>query len=106
MAASGCSPKIQTAAASLAVAQGPSKAMNLCSSGDIVGMAIASPRKVADEVERKLCKSVGNVLQSERQFFSLGGTLWPSRASKTEYLADHHSVHYGVRQFEAPVQWL
>jgi hypothetical protein len=60
--------------------------MNLSSSGDMIGMAIASPRKVADEVERELCESVGDVLQSKRQLLSFGRSLWPSGAAKIDQL--------------------
>jgi hypothetical protein len=74
--------------------------------GDIDGVVIALPRKVADEVKRELRETVGDVLQPKRQLFSLGSTLGPSGASKTEYLADHHSVHDCVREFEPPVQRL
>jgi hypothetical protein len=80
--------------------------MNLSSSGDIVGEVVVLPRKVADEVKRELRKSVGDVLQPKRQLFSLSGTLLPSRVPKTEDLPDHHSVHHGVCEFEAPVQRL
>ena len=60
--------------------------MNLSSSGDMKAMAIASPRKVADEAEREFCKSVGDVLQSKRQLLSFGRSLWPSGAAKIDQL--------------------